>query len=161
MFVCGSFAYNFHLELAISELEKKGITGDAIAAVLMDSRVEERKILDTIHRADGISSFDAAALLGTFCMLMGAIYGFVLQWGPIVWGLLGLLTGAMLGFLGDLGISRIRFPKSRPSSQGRGNAKEKQISQVFIIVECDSPQIQTVKEVMWDNLALAVGTLPI
>jgi hypothetical protein len=76
MFVAGSFQYNFHLELAISELEKKGIERESIAAIIMDSRVEERKIMDTIHRADGISSFDAAALLGTFCMLAGAIYGF-------------------------------------------------------------------------------------
>jgi uncharacterized membrane protein len=157
MFVCGSFAYNFHLELAISELEKKGIPGDAIAAILMDSRVEERKILDTIHRADGISSFDAAALLGTFCMLAGAIYGFVLHWGPIIWGLIGLLAGSLLGLLGDVLISQMHL-KNLPKSRTTGTAKGES-PQVFIIVECSNEQVAMVKEKLWDNLALGVGTL--
>lgn len=160
MFVCGSFAYNFHLELAISELEKKGIPGDAIAVILMDSRVEERKILDTIHRADGISSFDAAALLGTFCMLAGAIYGFVLKWGPIIWGLIGLTIGAILGLAGDILISRFILKKNRPPQKGQGTSKESLVSQVLIIVECEARQVSQVKDVLWDNLALGVGTLP-
>ncbi|ATW26156.1 hypothetical protein [Candidatus Formimonas warabiya] len=158
MFVVGSFEYNLHLELAISELEKKGIHRDAIAAVIMDSRVEERKILDTIHRADGISSFDAAALLGTFGMLLGAIYGFVLYWGPIIWGLIGLLSGAILGLLGDIFLSQI-FGKKRLSSKATGTAKGT-AAQVVIIVECRNDLAEMVKNILWDNLALAVGTLP-
>ncbi len=157
MFVCGSFAYNFHLELVISELEKKGVSRDAIAAVLMDSRVEERKILDTIHRADGISSFDAASLLGTFCMLAGAIYGFVLHWGPIIWGLIGLLAGSLLGLLGDI-LMRQTSPKNPSKRKTTGTAKGES-PQVFIIVECSEEQVAMVKEKLWDNLALGVGTL--
>jgi hypothetical protein len=148
------------LELAISELEKKGIPGDAIAAVLMDTQVEERKIFDTIHRADGISSFDAAALLGTFCMLAGAIYGFILSWGPIIWAIIGLLAGAMLGLLGDVFLSRVRLKNNLRGRKEKGTTKGKEVSQVFVIVECDPNQVPTVKEVLWDNLALGVGTLP-
>lgn len=158
MLVTGSFEYNMHLELAISELEKKGIPRDAIAAVMMDSRVEERKILDTIHRADGISSFDAAMILGIFGMLMGAIYGFVLHWGPIVWGLIGLFAGAMIGFLGDIFLSRMllkRRANTKPTGTNQGKA-----AQVFLIIECDDEIKEKVKEVLWDNLALAVGILP-
>lgn len=158
MFVTGSFEYNMHLELAISELEKKGIARDAIAAVLMDSRVEERKIIDTIHRADGISSFDAAALFGTFGMLMGAIYGFVLHWGPIIWGQIGLVGGAVLGLLGDIFLTRL-IAKFRGKKGATGSAGGKAV-QVILIVECDNEAQTMVKEVMWDNLALGVGTLP-
>lgn len=160
MFVCGSFSYNFHLELAISELEKKGIPEDAIAAILMDSRVEERKILDTIHEADGISSFDAAALLGTFCMLAGAIYGFILKWGPIVWGLIGLLAGAILGLLGDILISRLILKQNSYTPKNQVTNRERLVSQVLIIVECDAEQVSQVKDVLWGNLAFSVGTLP-
>jgi len=158
MYVTGSFEYNFHVELAISELEKKDVPRDAIAAVLMDSRVEDRKIMDTIHRADGISSFDAAALLGTFCMLMGAIYGFVLTWGPIIWGLIGLLAGALLGLVGDLFISRLTSKTpiaKKPTGTAGGKA-----AQVFIIVECDQSQVAMVENILWDNLAQGVGKLP-
>ncbi|MEN6349220.1 MAG: hypothetical protein ABFD08_07465 [Syntrophomonas sp.] len=159
MFVAGSFEYNFHLELAISELEKKGIQAGSIAAILMDSRVEEGKIMDTIHRADGISSFDAAALLGTFCMLAGAIYGFVLKWGPVIWGLIGLLAGALLGLAGDIFITKMGSKKVKHTGKKKRTEK-KQEPQVILIVECDPSQITTVKEVLWDNLALGVGTLP-
>jgi len=158
LFVTGSFEYNVHLELAISELEKKGVPREAIAAVLMDSRVEERKIIDTIHRADGISSFDAATLLGTFGMLVGAIYGFVLYWGPIVCALIGLFCGGVLGLVGDIFVSRILF-KNPAHSRATGTAKGK-AAQVFLIVECDDDSKAMVKEVFWDNLALGVGTLP-
>lgn len=158
MFAAGSFEYNFHLELAVSELEKKGIPRKSIAAILMDSRVEERKILDTIHRADGISSFDAAALLGTFFMLMGAIYGFILPWGPIIWGIFGLLAGGLLGLLGDVLISRIRF-KKHDHRKATGTAHGK-APQVFIIVECEEDHLAMVKDILWDNRALGVGTLP-
>jgi len=157
MFVAGSFEYNLHLELAISELEKKGIPRDNIAAVLMDSRVEERKILDTIHRADGISSFDAAALIGTFGLLLGAIYGFLLNWGLVVWGLIGLLGGAVLGLLGDIFITRI-FNKKRPG-KATGTVKGA-APQVVLIVECHDDRAAAIKDILWDNLALGVGTLP-
>lgn len=158
MFVTGSFEYNMHLELAISELEKKGIPREGIAAVLMDSRVEERKIIDTIHRADGISSFDTAALLGTFCMLIGAIYGFILYWGPIIWGLIGLFGGAVIGFVGDIFLTRF-IAKFRGKKGATGSVGGKAV-QVILIVECDDELKEKVKEVLWDNLALGVGTLP-
>jgi len=158
LFVTGSFEYNMHLELAISELEKKGVPREAIAAVLMDSRVEERKILDTIHRADGISSFDTAALLGTFFMLIGAIYGFILYWGPVIWGLIGLFGGAVIGFAGDVLLSRI-LSKNRTDQGATGTARGK-AAQVFLIVECDKEFETVVREVLWDNLALGVGSLP-
>ena len=158
MHVARSFEYNLHLELAISELEKKGIARDGIAAIIMDSRVEERKILDTIHRADGISSFDTAAITGTFGMLMGAIYGFVLYWGPVIWGIIGLLVGFTLGLMGDLLLTRV-FKKKKEVDKKTGTAKGPS-PQVFLIVECDRDQEGMVKDILWDNLALGVGTLP-
>lgn len=158
MFVAGTFRYNLHLELAISELEKKGVSRNAIAAIPMHSQVEKRRIMDTIHRADGISSFDAAALLGTFCMLMGAIYGFVLKWGPVIWGLIGLLLGAILGLLADLFVHRLL--QKHPLLPPYNKMPTSYSPQVVLIIECQADQTQTIKDVLWDNLALGVGTLP-
>lgn len=50
-------------------------------------------VMDTIHRADGISLFDGAEVSGAILMTLGVVYGFVLKWGPIIWGLIGLLAG--------------------------------------------------------------------
>ncbi len=158
VFIIGAFNYSLHLELAISDLEKKGIARDAIAGVPLDSWVEERKILDTIHQADGVSSFDAAALTGTFSMLLGAIYGFELYWGPVVWGLIGLITGGILGWLGDIFLTRWRRKDSQKNYQKTAN--QNQVGQVVLIIECDTAKAVMVQEILWDNLAQGVGKLP-
>ena len=82
MYIIASFEQSIFLELAISALEQRGIQKNQILAVPLDKRTEPRKLLDTIHRADGYSLFDVAAVLGTCGMLLGAIYGMVLNWGP-------------------------------------------------------------------------------
>jgi hypothetical protein len=73
-----------------------------------------------------------------------------------------LATGAIVGLLGDIFISRIvLYIKDRnEDNKEKGTAKEKQIIQVLIIVECNEKQAPMVKEVLWDNRALGVGTLP-
>jgi len=102
MYLVASFHYNLHTEIAITKLEQLGIPPEQILAVPLEKRGETRNIFDTIHHADGISMFDGGAILGTACMVLGVIYGFVLEWGPIVWGLLGLAGGFLAGFLLDL-----------------------------------------------------------
>lgn len=47
-------------------------------------------------------------------LFVPSFYGFILNWGPIIWGLLGLLAGGILGLLGDLFISRLGFKNGRP-----------------------------------------------
>jgi hypothetical protein len=108
VYVYASFDYSAFLELAIADLEKRGIARKHILAVPLDKRVEERMVMDTIHRADGISLFDGAAVAGAIFMTLGVVYGFILKWGPIIWGLIGLLGGAVLGFLLDYFYGRLR-----------------------------------------------------
>jgi hypothetical protein len=84
MYVIATFESSIFLELAIAALEQKGITTDNLLAVPLDKRTEPRKLFDTIHRADGSSMLDAATILGTVFMLLGAIYGYVLKWGPLI-----------------------------------------------------------------------------
>lgn len=98
MHIVSTFEYSQYLELAITELEKKGIAKDKILAVPLDKNIAERKILDKIQRSDGMNLFDRAAVLGTVFMVLGSIYGFILKWGPVIWALIGLAFGAMLGF---------------------------------------------------------------
>ena len=81
MIVCHChFENSIFIELAITALEQNGISNEKILAAPLDKRAEQRKLFDTIHRADGLSLFDASAMLGTCLMLLGAIYGYVLKW---------------------------------------------------------------------------------
>ena len=159
MYIYASFDYSAFLELAITDLEKRGIAREHILAVPLDKRVEERMLLDTIHRADGISLFDGAAVLGAICMEFGVIYGFVLEWGPITWGLIGLLGGAILGFLLDYFYGRIRGHKKKKTTRNQVKAGECNNTEVIVTVFCENSQYEMVQKVLWDNRAFGVGKL--
>lgn len=158
MYVYASFDYSAYLELAITDLEKRGIAREHILAVPLDKRVEERKLLDTIHRSDGMSLFDGAAVLGTVFMTLGTIYGFILEWGPIIWGLIGLLGGALLGFLLDYFGGKIRQNKNAKETRNQAKAG-KSNTEVVLTIFCKPEQYEMVEKVLWDNMALGVGKL--
>jgi hypothetical protein len=159
VYVYASFDYSAFLELAITDLEKRGIAREHILAVPLDKRVEERMVMDTIHRADGISLFDGAAVLGAVFMELGVIYGFVLKWGPIAWGLIGLFGGATLGFLLDYFYGRIRGHKKEKAARSRVKAGENNNTEVVLTVYCEPNQYEMVEKVLWDNMAFGVGKL--
>lgn len=150
MYVISSFEHSLFLELAITALEQKGIAKEKILAVPLEQKVEKRKFFDTIHRSDGISLFDGAAALGTAFMALGVIYGFVWKWGPIIWGLIGLLCGVFLGFLLDFFTGKER----------RNKKKVKNIAtEVILIINCSENQGEMVEKVLWDHFALGVGKI--
>lgn len=148
MYVISSFTYCTHLELAIGNLESKGIKRDKIFAVPLDKRDEKRKLFDTINQSDGISLFDLSIILGTFFMLLGGIYGFLLKWGPILWGLIGLVFGAIIGFIIDI------FPKGRKRSKNKVKDKT---TEVFLMVECEKSQVEMIEKILWDNMAIGIA----
>lgn len=158
MYVYASFDYSAYLELAITELEKRGIARENILAVPLDKRVEEKKLFDTIHRTDGMSLFDGAAVAGAIFMTLGVIYGFVLKWGPIIWGLIGLLSGALIGFLLDMFVGKLRKNKAAKKTRNQAKAGD-QITEVVLTIVCRPEQYEMVEKVLWDNMALGVGKL--
>ena len=109
-------------------------------------KTEPKQLFDTIYRADGINMLDVAAMLGTCFMLLGSIYGYVLAWGPIIWGLIGAISGILLGF-------SIKFLLIRKSN---ANSK-KNTSEVVIMIRCDEDHWETVKDILWDHTALGVS----
>lgn len=148
MYVISSFTYCTHLELAIGYLESKGIQREKIFAVPLDKRDEERKLFDTINQSDGISLFDLSIILGTLFMIFGGIYGFLLEWGPIIWGLIGLVLGAVFGFIIDV------IPKGRRRSK---NKVKNRSTEVFLMIECEKNQVEMVEKILWDNLAIGIA----
>ena len=151
MYLVASFQYCMHTEIAIAKLEDMGIKKEQILAVPLEIRGETRNIFDTIHHSDGLSMLDGGAILGTAGMVLGVIYGFVLEWGPIIWGLLGLGVGFLIGFLLDILFSKLKHSKARRSEKD---------GELFLMVQCDPPQVEQVKKTLWDHLALGVAVLP-
>lgn len=145
MMVIATFENSLFIELAISALEQKGIPKEKIFAAPLDKRTEPRQLFDTIHRADGFSLFDAGAILGTCLMLLGSIYGYVLKWGPIIWGLIGAISGLIIGISIKVWIVK------------KGKIGIKKISsEIVLMIRCEEHQWETVQNILWENLALGV-----
>lgn len=145
MLVIATFENTLFIELAISALEQSGIAKDKIFAAPLDKRTEPRQLFDSIHRADGLSLFDAAAIIGTCLMLLGAIYGYVLNWGPIIWGIIGAVVGIILGFI----IKLLLVKKSKKSSK-------RITSEIVLMIRCEIYQKELIENIIWDNYALGM-----
>jgi hypothetical protein len=145
MLVIATFENSLFIEMAISALEQKGIPKEKIFSAPLDKQKEPRQLFDTIHRADGVSLFDAGAILGTCLMLLGAIYGYVLKWGPIIWGIIGAVSGLLIGIL-------IKFWIVKKNKGGN----KKISSEIVLMIRCEEYQWDSVQQMLWDNLALGV-----
>lgn len=148
MYLAASFHFCLHTELAIAKVEELGVKKEQILAVPLQVRGETGNIFDTIHHADGISLFDGGAILGTACMVLGVIYGFVWEWGPIIWGLLGLGGGFLIGFLLDIFLSRVTKERRKDSD-----------AEMFVMINCEDSQAKEVEKALWDHLALGVAII--
>lgn len=150
MYIISSFDYSIYLELAISQLEEKGVLREKIFAIPLNKRNEEIKLFDSLHQSDGVSLFDVAIILGTIGMIFGVIYGYVLAWGSIIWGLIGLFAGGIIGFLIDI------IPKRKLSSNNRTKYGT---AEVFLLVQCDKSQADMIEKILWDNMAFGIAKL--
>lgn len=149
MYVISVFEHSISLEKAITSIQMKGIAKENILAAPMDKRGEEPKLFDTIHHSDGLSLLDLPFILGSFFTLLGGIYGFILAWGPVIWGLIGLVLGFGTGLAIKLIITK-RYSKKRTN---------KKVPEVVLIIECKEHQIETVKDILWSHNALGVRKL--
>ena len=146
MHVVASFEHSNFLELAITDLEQKGIEKKRICAIPLNKMVKERRLFDTLHRADGQSMFDLPAILATIFMTLGVMWGFMWKWGPIIWGLLSFLGGIALGFIIKYFLYKNSLKKSFCCN-----------TEVVLIVECKPDEIETVETVLFNHLAIGVG----
>lgn len=148
MYIFSTFEHSAFLELAITALEQKGVPRKRILAVPLNMTFETPMLFDTINSADGISMFDGAAALGTAFMILGVIYGYVLAWGPILCGLIGLGLGAVFGYLLDI------IPKKKKPGKVKtvnGN------TEVVVVVNCDERLCDVVETILRNNMALGIG----
>ncbi len=151
MYIVSAFEVSSQLELLISELETKGFTKEEILAIPLDHKESAAQIIDTMSYSDGKSLMDGTAIAGTIGMVLGSIYGFVLTWGPIIWGLIGLLAGGYVGYVIDKW-------RHKPSAVWKG---DKARSEVFLMLNCKAhvEHEDQIKNMLWRYGALGVSKL--
>ncbi|WNC13527.1 hypothetical protein [Brevibacillus brevis] len=149
MQIFATFEYSTFVEIAITELEEKGIS--SIYAVPLDLRKKEPRLLDSIHRADGLSFIDKGMIFAFMFATIGASKGFVWQGGPIIWG----VVGAILGFL--IGVSLSWFIYLLKRNKKQLQLKKGKKGEVILIVTCEDSQASVVEDILWDHKALGLA----
>jgi hypothetical protein len=149
MQVFSTFENTMMLEMAIKTLEKNGIQREDIFAVPLDKRQENTKLFDSIHNSDGESLIDLGMVLATVFSVIGASIGFVLSWGPIIWGLLGVFLGFFLGLVIRLIYGLVKSKKMKLSTNNH--------SEVILIINCEEKQSKLVEDILWNHFALGVA----
>ncbi len=151
MYIVSTFDQSVYLELAITAIQMKGIKKEDIMAIPIDKKGEERTLFDSMHSSDGLSLFDLPAILAVIFAILGGIYGFVLKWGPLIWGLIGISVGIILGIIIKLIVTKKYF----------GRQRDKRGTEVVLIIECIEEQLEMVKNTLWSHNALGVSKLDI
>lgn len=149
MQIVATFEYSVFLELAITELEGKGIT--SIYAIPLDLRKEEPRWMDSMHRADGHSFPDKAFIFAFLLATIGSSKGYVWKWGPVIWGLIGAGLGFAIGLLWNVILFLARRQRSR-SQYRRGRKGE-----VVLVVTCEDRAADVVEDILWDHQALGLA----
>ncbi|KPV41794.1 hypothetical protein [Alicyclobacillus ferrooxydans] len=146
MHLVSVFQHSIYLELAIIDLEQMGIAKENILALPLDKNGPNPPSFQAAHE-DAVSYVDLAFILAMVFMLLGGIYGFILAWGPIIWALIGMVVGALLGLFIDVFILKKRKPKNIPAD-------------VVMMVNCLDNQAEVVEKILWSHQALGVAKQP-
>ncbi|MGE5405642.1 MAG: hypothetical protein ACM3PP_11970 [Candidatus Saccharibacteria bacterium] len=152
IYLAALFEYSSSLELAITDLEQRGIPRNLILAIPLKTKIEQMVILDRINSWDGSSSIDGAMVVGTMLGVLGSIYGFIWEWGPIIWGMIGFLGGGLLGLVLDYGL---KWSKNRGINHAIKTGKHR--GGVILLINCRDGEMDAVEKILWENLALGIG----
>ena len=137
--------------MVISELEHNGIRD--IYAVPLEERKTVPRLMDSLHRADGMSFLDKGFILAFMFSTVLASKGFVWKWGPVIWGLIGAGIGFLLGIL----INWVQYKwKNHRDPNLRIKGPKSQV-EVILIVTCEEREADLVEDILWEHLALGVA----
>lgn len=143
-YIISIFEHSLKLELVLLELQDHQIPKESIVAKSVKKISQEEKYLDP-YNTDGFNLFIVAALAMIF-MLLGTIYGFVLYLGPIICGLIGLITGITIGLIIDYSYKKGKFKKPV-----RNN-----IADVIVLIKCKNEEVGMVEEILRKHHALGM-----
>lgn len=141
------------MELMLRDIEK--IAGKSIEDLfIVPLDLQQTETLETMRliRGDESGKYDGTLILATIGMLLGVIYGMILYWGPVIWGLIGLIAGSSAGFAA----SRIykRFRRKKPSENMKASGE------VFVMVRCGKEELEKIKAVILQYSPMGFAVVP-
>ncbi|WP_117149145.1 MULTISPECIES: hypothetical protein [Paraliobacillus] len=144
-----TFEHSPFVEMAIHDMETIGVPSKDIVALPLENVESDTYIIDSLHRVDGRSVLDGAMVSGTIFMLLGTIYGFIWYWGPVIWGLLGLIAGFFIGLIIELALqkNKVKLTASRKN-------------EVFMQVTCNTTMKEQLIKVLKSRKANGYVIMP-
>jgi hypothetical protein len=147
MIVIGAFEQSLELDLLLASLENNSIARKYIIVVPMDIDPKNPFQLNNKKRDICYKGIEVGMAFATGCSVIGASMGFILAWGPIIWGLLDAGIGFVFGF----GIYLLK------NKYTRYRHLPNRLPEVAVIVQCQGEQTKLTIDMMWKHCALSVG----
>jgi hypothetical protein len=146
MLIMGIFEQRIELEQALADMEHSGIGRSSIMVVPLDRfEGEPFRYMEWTSRA-----FEVGMACTTAGSVIGVCTGFVLDWGPVIWGLIWAVGGFTAGY----GIYSLLHKQWR--SRGKASIKP----EVAVIVRGSEEMSGIIRKLMWEYRAISVGRIP-
>ncbi|MFT8362515.1 MAG: hypothetical protein ABF608_04990 [Sporolactobacillus sp.] len=128
--ILAAFDYSSYIEMALSALVPQKLSKSSLAVFpLYNKPYPDRHM--PIHEQ---SQTDLYFILATISGVLGASIGFLLYWGPIIWGILASVAGFFIGYLLELVWIRRRRHKE---------------PQIILVIRCPQEKVDEVCHILW------------
>jgi hypothetical protein len=141
-----TFKQSIELEQALAELESSCVLSDQILVIYMENepaQVQQTQRTKEIHS----NAFEAGMASATGSAAIGASIGFVLAWGPIIWGLICVIIGFIFGYCLYYFLKKDKMQTLR----------QKKEAEILVIIQCTEILAHQIREILWKYHALTVG----
>ncbi|MBO7743317.1 hypothetical protein I8J29_03870 [Paenibacillus sp. MWE-103] len=149
--IISTFEHSLEVEQALAVLEQMGVSRSSIMTVMMENGGERTDKTAAFYPNKTTLAFEAGMGSATACSVVGISAGFVLDWGPLIWGMLTALFGFAAGF----GTTRLLQAKYFR----RALRIRERLPELAVIVECQEHRVHEVQRVLWEYRALSVGRI--
>lgn len=150
MIVIGAFLYSLNVELLLANVEKNRIERKYIMVVPMDMDPANPSWLEDKKRHLHSKAIETGMACATGFSVIGASAGFILAWGPVIWGLMAAGLGFSIGFGTYFWAKRLSRYRDRPAK----------LPEITLLVQCRDEQAEQIRNLMWQHSALTVGIIP-
>ncbi|MDR6549875.1 hypothetical protein [Paenibacillus qinlingensis] len=151
MLIISTFEHSIELEEALAVLEEMGLSRQEIMTVMMDNHRETSDHNYNSNPNKKTLAFEVGMATSTGATVLGISFGFILYWGPIIWGVISAICGFLLGFI----ITRVIQAKVLKHTI----RKKERLPELAIIIQCHEGRLQEVQHVLWEYQALSVGKI--
>lgn len=141
-----TFQQSIEIEQALAELENSFVSTDQIVIIYMENepaQVQPTARTKEIHS----NSFEVGMACATGSAVIGASIGFVLAWGPIIWGLIFVIIGFTIGYC-------LYYFRKKDKVI---TLRQKKEAEILVIIQCTEILVPPIKEIFWKYQALTVG----